>query len=276
MSMTESDLGDLALLDGEERGVLQAAAGEHPREVGGDGVDGVGRRAVQHDRHGGRALGGLAQEVPRHLVCVPRGRGDEQPQVGGREQLGREHTVALLDRVDVGGVEDRQARRHRGRGDQLEGLGVVGLPGDALELGQQPVLPEPLRVVGVVHQHRRAGGGPQHAGRGDAGPDQRVHQGRLAGAGGAADDREQRRVEGHQARDDVVLELVDHLGPRRALLLRAGQLQRQPGLLERTAQPHEGGHHRGRGVGRTTAGDRRLVRLGLAHRVGTTCPGKEM
>ena len=60
--------------------------------------------------------------------------------------------VALLDRVDVGGVEDRQTGRHRLRGDQLEGGGVAGGAVGALEVGQDPVLAEPVGVVGVVHQ----------------------------------------------------------------------------------------------------------------------------
>ena len=273
--LQQPHLGDLALLDGEQRGVLEAAAGEHPREVGGDGLDGVGRRPVQHDGDGGRALGRLAQEVPRHLVGVARRRGDEEPEVGGREQLGGEDAVALLDGVDVGRVEDRQPGRHRRRGHQLQGSGVVGLAGDALEVGQEALLAEPLRVVGVVHQHGRAGRRAQHARGGDAGADERVDQGRLPGPGRAADDRQQRRVERHQAGDDVVLELVDHLRARRALLVRARQLERELHVLEGAAHPHEGGHHRGRGLGRVTPGGRGAGLL-LGHRVGTTCPGKEM
>ena len=127
-------------------------------------------------------------------------------------------------------------------------------------------------------------------GVGDAGADQGVDQRRLAGAGRAADDREQRRVEGHQARDHVVLELVDHLGAGAALLVGPGELERQPGLLQGAAQAHQRGHHRRRGVGGTPLlGDLLggLVRslLGglvvgpvvvVGHRVGTTCPGKEM
>ena len=117
-------VGDRGLVDGEQRGVLEPAAGEHPGQVGGHGLHGVGGGAVEHDRDRGRALGGLAQVVPRHLVGVPGGRGDEQPQVGGGEQLGGQRAVALLDRVDVGGVEDGQPGGHGVGGDQLEGLGV--------------------------------------------------------------------------------------------------------------------------------------------------------
>src|SRR6478609_9681349 len=245
----QPQLGDLALLDDEERGVLEAAAGQHPGEVRGDGVHRLGRGAVEDDGDRGRAVRGLAEEVPGHLVGVARGRGDEEPQVGGGEQLGRQHAVLLLDRVDVGCVEDGEAGRHDRRRHELQRGGVVGLAVDPLELGQQAVLAEPLRVVGVVDEHRRPGRGAQHTGRGDAGADQRVDQRRLAGAGGAADDREERRVEGHQARDDVVLELVDHLRAGAALLVRSGELEREASFLQGTAQAHQRGHHRGRGVG---------------------------
>src|SRR3712207_7761451 len=57
-------------------------------------------------------------EVPRHLVGVARGGGHEEPQVGGREELGGEQPVTLLDRVDVRRVEDRQPLRHRGRSEE--------------------------------------------------------------------------------------------------------------------------------------------------------------
>ena len=110
-SSPSSSTGPLG--DDEQRGVLEAAAGQHPGQVGGDGADGVRRGAVEHDRHGGTALGGLAQEVPRHLVGVPGGGGDEEPEVGGGQQLGGQGAVALLDRVDVGCVEDGEALRHR-------------------------------------------------------------------------------------------------------------------------------------------------------------------
>ena len=263
-------VGDRALGHDEQRGVLEPAAGQHPGQVRGHRLDGVGRRPVEDDRDRGGALGGLAQVVPRHLVGVAGRRGDEQPQVGGREQLRGERPVALLDRVDVGGVEDRQPGRDGVGRHQLEGVRVDGRVRDPLEVGQQAVLAEPLGVVGVVDQHRRPGRGPQHAGLGDPAPDQRVDQRRLAGAGGAADHGEQRGVDGHQPRDDVVLELVDHLALRRALLLDAGDVERQPRRLEGAAQPHERGQHL-----------RVRVRLGYerrrrGHRVGTTCPGKAM
>jgi hypothetical protein len=64
---------DLALADDEQRGVLEAAAGEHPGEVGRDGLDGVSSgcgRARSRRRRSARRPG---EEVPRHLVGVPGG-----------------------------------------------------------------------------------------------------------------------------------------------------------------------------------------------------------
>ena len=62
-------------------------------------------------------------------------------------------SVALLDRVDVGSVEDRQALGHDVEGDELQRLRVVGRVVDPLEVGEQPVGAEPVAVGGVVHQH---------------------------------------------------------------------------------------------------------------------------
>ena len=164
---------------------------------------------------------------------------------------------------------------HRLGGDQLEGLGVGGGAGDPLEVGQQPVLAEPDGVVGVVDQHRGPGRRPQHAGLGDPVADQRVHQRGLAGAGGAADHGQQRGVDGHQPRQHVVLELVDHLLPGRALLVDVRDLQRQ---RARPAAIRAGGPARSpSGCCRARLGRGRGGRGGVdcgAHRVGTTCPGK--
>ena len=86
--------------------------------------------------------------------------------------------------------------------------GVTG----AGQLGQHAGVGEPCRVVGVADQHGGAGRGAQHPGRGDLLADQAVHDGRLAGTGGAADDGEQRGVEAAQAGEHVVVELPDELG----------------------------------------------------------------
>ena len=204
------------------------------------------RGAVEHDRHGGAALGGLLEEAPRHLVGVARGRGDEQPQVGGREQLGGEAAVALLDRVDVGGVQQRQALRHRRRRRPAgahrgrRSRGVVRSRSGRIRCWSNHV-----GVVGVVDEHGRARRRTEYAGLADPLPDQGVHQRRLAGAGGPTDDREQRRVDLDQPRQHVVLELVDHLRAAAPGSPDAGDVEGQAGVLQRLAQAGQGGQHLG-------------------------------
>ena len=183
------------------------------RQVRGDVVLGARRHPVEHDGQRGAALLRGLQEVPRHRVGVAGGGGDEQPEVGGGEQLGGEPAVGADHGVDVGGVEDGEPGVERRRGDELERAVVGAGAAGAGQLGQHAGVGEPLHVVGVADQHGRAGGGAQHPGRGDLLADQGVHQRRLAGPGGAADDGEQRGVEAAQPGEDVVVELVDDLGP---------------------------------------------------------------
>ncbi len=83
---------------------------QHRREVAADVCHRLGRHAVEDDRDGRAALGGLAQQVPRDGIGVAGCRGDEEPQVGGREELGGERAVGADHRVDVRGVEQRHAR----------------------------------------------------------------------------------------------------------------------------------------------------------------------
>ncbi len=65
-----------------------------------------GGYAVDDDGEGRTALTGRAQVIPRHRIGVAGSRRDEQPQVGGAEQLGRQLVVGDLDGIDVGRVED--------------------------------------------------------------------------------------------------------------------------------------------------------------------------
>ena len=97
----------------------------------------------------GAAFGGLAQQVPGHGVGVAGGGGDEQPQVGGGEQLGGQLPVGPDDRVDVGGVQQRQPGGQRGRGDQPHG----DAPG-------RPRRPACRRRTGGAGQARAGSGSP--------------------------------------------------------------------------------------------------------------------
>jgi hypothetical protein len=74
---------------------------------------------ADHRERGAAALGGV-QQVPRHGVGVPGRGGDEDPQVGGGEQLRGQLPVAGDDRVDVRRVEQRQPSRHGRMRDQLK------------------------------------------------------------------------------------------------------------------------------------------------------------
>ena len=118
---------------------------QHLLQVRGDLVARAGGDPVEHDRHRGAALGRRPQEVPRHLVGVAGGRGDEQPQVGRCEQLGGQGAVADLDGVDVGGVEDRQAGGHGVDRHELERPRVASRPSAARQVGQDPGVVEPRR-----------------------------------------------------------------------------------------------------------------------------------
>ena len=84
-----------------------------------------------------------------HGVAVAGGRRDEDPEVGGREQLDGQVAVGLDDGVDVGRVDDRQAgrdavvRHQPQRGDarrvDVDGLGRLGrLAGDPGEARAAP------------------------------------------------------------------------------------------------------------------------------------------
>ena len=94
--------------DDEQRRAAQAVRGEHLLQVRGDVVLGARRHPVEHDGERGAAFLRGLQELPRHRVGVAGRGGDEQPEVGGGEQLGREPAVGGDHGVDVGGVEEGQ------------------------------------------------------------------------------------------------------------------------------------------------------------------------
>ena len=166
-----------------------------------------------------------AQQVPRHRVGVASGGGHEEPQVGGGRAAG---SPAPGWRGRPSRCRGRRAAPAPGaarRGDQPHGRRVVTAgtvrpapasptpTGGAGQPGEDPRSGEPAGVRGVVDQHRRAGGRPQHTGARDRRADQGVDQRGLAGAGGAADDREQRRVQRRQPREDVVVQLLQQRAP---------------------------------------------------------------
>jgi hypothetical protein len=166
--------------------------------VPGDLLGALGH-AVEHDRQRRAAVAGGVQQVPGHRVGVAGGGRDEQPGVGGGEQLAGEVAVGLDDRVDVGRVEQREPLGQRVGRRELDPAGA-GIRADrAGQAGEHAVGLEPAHVGGVADEHGRAGRRAQDARRRDGGADEAVDQRRLACAGRAADDHQQRRVHLAQA-----------------------------------------------------------------------------
>ena len=168
-------------------------------QVGTDLVDDLGRDPVEDDGDGGAALGGGAEQLPRDGVGIPGGSRDEEPHVGGGEELGGELAVGVDDGVDVGSVEQRHPRR-AGRSRRRAGRCRAAAPrspaGDPGQPGQDPAVGEPPLVVGTVDEDRARRRRADDPGAAHLGADDRVDEGGLAGAGRAADDGEERGVEG--------------------------------------------------------------------------------
>ena len=124
--------------DDEERRLRQSqplqAGDEVPTHLGQDRR----RYTVEDHTDGGLAPSGVFQGRPRRLVAVARCGGDEEPQVGGLQQPAGQRPVGLLDRVQVRGIDEGQARRYGG-GDLL-----------AADLHQR-VLAQRLHVLRIGH-----------------------------------------------------------------------------------------------------------------------------
>jgi hypothetical protein len=165
---------------GEPRHLAQAGLGEQRPVLPGDLGDDLVGHPVEHGDERDVVLLGGAQQVPGDGVGVARGRGDHHPDVGGADQLGGEGAVLGDEGVDVGRVEEGEARRQcldgldaqGARGIVLRGQRVVAgeaapgvLPGHphAGEAGQHARVAEPVAVLRMAHQHRRPGRRPQHA-----------------------------------------------------------------------------------------------------------------
>ena len=227
---------DGGLRDGEQRRSGQPTLAHQLAEVRRDLRHGPRRDPVEHHRHGGAAFGGRQQELPRHGVGITGRRGDEEPQVGGRQQLSRELPVLRDDRVDVRSVEDGQTLRNRVVDHQDQRPRVVRGSAGPRQSGQDPVVSEPPGVVAVMDQYRCSGGRPDDPRGGDLAPDQRVDQRRLPRAGRSADDSEERRVDGGEPGQDVVVQLAGDLAYGALLFGGVGQRERQPNRGDRRAQ----------------------------------------
>ncbi len=234
----------------EQGNAAEIVSLEHAGEVRGDLVGRARRHPVEHHRERGPAVAGGLQQVPGNGVGVPGGGRDEEPEVGGGQQLQRELPVALDDGIDVGCVEEGQPGGQGGGGDDPQPfVGVVHsgarfgagarFDGGSSHVGEYVRLAEPLGVVGMAHQHRGSRRRSQYPGRAHGRADETVHQGRLAGTGRAADDDEQGSVEPAEPGEEVVVELADDRGGGARRLLRVGQRQRKPYRDELIAQSSE-------------------------------------
>jgi hypothetical protein len=184
----------------EQRDVLHAPF-LHPRvEVGADGRQVLLRDAVEHHRDARPALLRAVQGLPGQGVAVPRRGGDEQPEVGGLEQLVGGRAVLRQERVEVGRVHQRRPARH---------ALVLDQPG---ELGDGAGR-EGVDVARVDAHDGLASGGSQHPGLGHLLAQQAVEQGGLPGSRGAREHDDGGAGQLGEARQQVLVELRQESHP---------------------------------------------------------------
>ena len=98
---------------------------------------GIGWEAVGDDDERKAAIAGAFEHVPGHAVGVACAGRHEDGEVGGLDEAVGEDPVRMLDRVDVGGIDKRQAGRsvfHRAGGAR----GRRSPPTDRWRLGGVP------------------------------------------------------------------------------------------------------------------------------------------
>src|SRR5215469_4770717 len=157
----------------------------------------------------------------------------------------RELVVCLHHRVDVRGIEQRDALWHALVRRQHEQAVLAG-PGEPFLAHprhgrQEDVLGEPADVVGVAGEHWAVRGGPADTGHADVGTDNAVHQRGFA--------RPRRSDQGYQdwgtgftkPRQQVVVDLAEQLVPLHPCLGHAGGFQRQRGRDDGLAQRQDRG-----------------------------------
>ena len=222
----------------EDRSGAEALLLEHRPEVLSDDGDRALGDPVEHDGHRGPAFRRLAEQLPGHRIRIPGRRRDEEPQIRRTEQLAGQLTVPEDDGVDVGGVEEGEPRRQGRGGDQLHGRLALDrvAAGGPREVREDPRRGEPALVVGVVHEDRRPRGRAEHARSADHRPHQGVDQRRLARTGRSSDHGQEGRVEGREARQDVVVELPQQLGTAPLGRADPGEVEGQAGRPDLVAQ----------------------------------------
>ena len=205
------------LLDDEQPRAREPRPLEHPAQVGGHLGGRLGRHPVEHDGERGAALLRRPQQVPGDGVGVAGRRRHEHPEVGRGEQLPGQLAVGLDDGVDVRGVEQGEAGGQVVADDQLHRPGAARPTGDARQVRAAPG----RRRTRRRRRAAQTSTGERVVGRSTpavvtGAPDEAVDERGLAGAGGAADDGEQRGAQVAQPGQQVVVDLVDDARGRRA------------------------------------------------------------
>ena len=205
-----------------------------------------GGDAVEDDGDGRAPLGGGAQQVPRDGVGVAGGGRDEEPEVGGGQQLAASSRLAGRPSRCRGRRAGpcRPGGRTSRRAAPCPAADSPGPPGDAREAGEDALVGEPLRSWGWCTSTGLVVVGRSTPDAADLGADDGVDEGRLAGAGGPSDDREERGVDGAQPRQDVVVELLEELAAGGLRGRAARHLQGQGRVGDGVAQALDSGDQR--------------------------------
>ena len=157
-------------------GVPEALTRQHGPQVLADFGFRRRRDPVEHDRNHDVPGRRVQQQLPGDGVGVAVGGGDKDPQVGGRQQLAGQLAVVIRDGIDVRGIKQCHALRHRRVGHQDQrgdrrprpARGRPGWPGTAagtttprmrLRPGRTRWSSNQAAVRGMVQQYGLAGGG---------------------------------------------------------------------------------------------------------------------
>jgi hypothetical protein len=197
-------LHDAALVDANHPFHGDTCPVEQPADVGQDRRGSIVARQPVHDHDEWQpTLCHASQHVPRHPVGVARGGRDEQAQVRQFQDGVGQGSVVVLDRIDIGGVDEH----YPGSGADIGDLQPV-----AGEGRQRTVRAEQGGSVrGCGHDHGLTSGRPEDARLAHGGTGEGVDDGRLARPRGSQEHHHQRRVEVPGPGHEVVASVVEQL-----------------------------------------------------------------
>jgi hypothetical protein len=197
---------------------------------------GVFGHPVENERKRCPPFACRTEELPRHRVGIAGGGRNEEPPVGRGQELVGERAILGEDGVDVGRVEEGEPlwKRSRRRELQRPRLGLAAArPRQARQYARAL---EPLEVVRVEGEHRRAGRRAQHACRTHDRPDEAVQERRLPRPCRAADNDERGRVHLPEPREEIVVHLCDEVVSCSSSLFRSRHREVQADGTEVVAQ----------------------------------------